>query len=163
MNNSLPRLIDGMVATLRKEVIPHIDGDFARGQAFGVIYMLNNLKLRASWSNEFLVEQLRALEEASRDLSGLGAEIPAALVPSVRAPDQTPDSAELEAIRNQGDERISVLIDWLAAHRDSVSDETAARIEAAIDRYLHRQLKWELSTSAKPMFVEISGGAERSA
>ena len=91
MNNSLPRLIDGMVATLRKEVIPHIDGDFARGQAFGVIYMLNSLKLRASWSNEFLVEQLRALEEASRDLSGLGAEIPAALVPSVRAPDRTPE------------------------------------------------------------------------
>ena len=73
MNNSLPRLIDGMVATLRREVIPHIDGDFARGQAFGVIYMLNSLKLRASWSNEFLIEQLRALEEASRDLSGLGA------------------------------------------------------------------------------------------
>ena len=163
MNNSLPRLIDGMVATLRKEVIPHIAGDFARGQAFGVIYMLNSLKLRASWSNEFLVEQLRALEEVSRDLSGLGADIPAALVPSVRAPDQTPDSAKLEAIRNQGDERISALIDWLAAHEGSVSAEVAAHIEAAIDRYLHRQLKWELSTSAKPMFVEISGGAERSA
>jgi hypothetical protein len=29
MNNSLPRLIDRMIATLRKEVIPHIDGDFA--------------------------------------------------------------------------------------------------------------------------------------
>ena len=40
MNNSLPRLIDGMVATLRKEVIPRVEGDFARGQAFGVIYML---------------------------------------------------------------------------------------------------------------------------
>ena len=163
MNNSLPRLIDGMVATLRKEVIPHIEGDFARGQAFGVIYMLNSLKLRASWSNEFLVEQLRALEEASRELVGLGAEIPAALVPSVRAPDQRPVSAELEAMRNQGDERISALIDWLAAHRDSVSAEAAAHVEAAIDRYLHRQLNWELSTSAKPMFVEISGGAERSA
>jgi hypothetical protein len=163
MNNSLPRLIDGMVATLRREVIPHIDGDFARGQAFGVIYMLNSLKLRASWSNVFLIEQLRALEEASRDLSGLGAEIPAALVPDVRAPDQTPDSAELEAMRNQGDERISALIDWLAANECPVSPGATAHIEATIDRYLHRQLKWELSTSAKPMFVEISGGAERSA
>ena len=34
-----------------------------------------------------------------------------------------------------------------------VATEAAAHIEAAIDRYLHRQLKWELSTSAKPMFV----------
>ena len=47
MNNSLPRLIDGMVAMLRKEVIPHIEGDFARGQAYGVIYMLSSIKLRA--------------------------------------------------------------------------------------------------------------------
>ena len=163
MNNSLPRLIDGMVATLRKEVIPHIEGDFARGQAFGVIYMLNSLKLRASWSNEFLVEQLRALEEAARELDEFGAEIPAALVPGARAPREAPASAELEAMRNQGDERISALIDWLAEHRESVSAEAAARIEATIDRYLHRQLKWELSTSAKPMFVEISGGVERSA
>ena len=163
MNNSLPRLIDGMIATLRKEVIPHIEGDFARGQAFGVIYMLNSLKLRASWSNEFLVEQLRALEEASRELDGLDAEIPAALVPGTSAPRQAPASAELEAMRNQGDERICALIEWLASNRESVSAEIAAHIEAAIDRYLHRQLKWELSTSAKPMFVEISGGAERSA
>ena len=75
MNNSLPRLIDGMIATLRKEVIPHIDGDFARGQAYGVIYMLSSIKLRAAWSNAFLSEQLRALEAASRrtQVSGRGA------------------------------------------------------------------------------------------
>ena len=76
MNNSLPRLIDGMVATLRKEVIPHIEGDFARGQAFWVIYMFNSLKLRASWLNEFLIEQLRALEDAARELDGSAREFP---------------------------------------------------------------------------------------
>jgi len=68
VNNSLGRLIDGMAATLKSEVIPHVEGDYARGQAFGVIYMLNSLKLRASWSNAFLVGQLRALEQASRAL-----------------------------------------------------------------------------------------------
>ena len=72
MNNSLPRLIDGMVATLRKEVIPHIDGDFARGQAYGVIYVLNSIKLRAAWSNAFLSEQLRALEEAKPRAQDIG-------------------------------------------------------------------------------------------
>jgi len=163
VNNSLPRLIDGMVATLRKEVIPHIEGEFARGQAFGVIYMLNSLKLRASWSNEFLVEQLRALEEASRDLEGLGLDIAGAPVPDARTPEQAPTSAQLEATRDKGNERICALIDWLVAHRGAISAETAAHADATIDRYLNRQLKWELSTSAKPMFVEISSGAERSA
>jgi hypothetical protein len=68
VNNSLPRLIDGMVQTLQKEIIPHIEGDYARGQAYGVIYMLNSIKLRASWSCGFLLEQLRALDEAKHSV-----------------------------------------------------------------------------------------------
>ena len=136
MNNSLPRLIDGMIATLRREVIPHVDGDFARGQAFGLIYMLNSIRLRASWSNVFLLEQIRALEEASR---------------------------ELEAARDRGDAKICELIDWLAAHRDAAPASAVARADAIVARYVHRQLKWELSTSARPMFDEMSRGSEKSA
>ena len=163
MNNSLPRLIDGMVAALRKEIIPCIEGDFARGQAFGLIYMLNSLKLRASWSNEFLLEQLRALDAASREFEGLAEGLPGAPLPTGRAPAQTPVAAELEAMRDEGDARLCELIDWLTTHRETLAPEAAARAEAAIDRYLARQLKWELATSAKPMFAEISSGAEKSA
>jgi hypothetical protein len=163
MNNSLPRLIDGMVSALRKEIIPNIESDFARGQAFGIIYMLNSLKLRASWSSPFLIEQLRALEDASREIGGLAGELPGAPLPEVRAPAQAPDARDLEAKRDRGDERISALIDWLAIHRSEISVETAARAEAAIDKYLDRQWKFEISTSAKPMFMEISSGAEKSA
>lgn len=163
MNNSLPRLIDGMIATLRKEIIPRVDGEFARGQAFGLIYMLNSIKLRASWSNEYLLEQLRALDEASRELEAMAADLPGAPLPATRAPAQTLAAGELETMRDQGDRRLCELIDWLTTHRETVAPEAAARAEAAIDRYLNRQLKWELSTSAKPMFVEISSGAEKSA
>ena len=106
MNNSLPRLIDGMVATLRREIIPHVEGDFARGQAFGVVYMLNSMRLRASWSNAFLVEQIRALEEASRELEAVVGELPGAPAPAVRAPPGVPTESELEAMRDQGDARI---------------------------------------------------------
>ena len=156
MNNSLPRLIDGMVATLRKEVIPHIDGDFARGQAYGVIYMLSSIKLRAAWSNAFLSEQLRALEAASLELKSLAAELPGAPLPEARERVKLPDAAELEAERDAGDQRMCELIDWLAANRAKIAPRALARVEAAIDRYLHRQSKFEHSTSAKPMFVEMS-------
>ena len=162
MNNSLPRLIDGMVATLRKEVIPHIDGDFARGQAYGVIYMLSSIKLRAAWSNAFLSEQLRALEEASLELGTRAAELPGAPLPEVRERAKLPDAAELEAERNAGDRRICELIDWLAENRATIAPGALARAEAAIDKYLSWQSRFELKTSAKPMFVEMSGGAEKS-
>ena len=115
MNNSLERLIDGMAATLRTDVIPHIEGDYARGQAFGVIYMLNSLKLRASWSNAFLLGQLQPLQEAGCALGSLAADLPGAPLPAVATPKDLPEAAELQAARDEGDAQMCALIDWLAA------------------------------------------------
>jgi hypothetical protein len=161
VNNSLSRLIDGMVATLRKEIIPHISGDFARGQAYGVIYMLNSLKLRASWSNAFLAEQLRALDDVSRELEILSADLPGAPLPDVRVPAALPEAAALEAARDRGDAGLAELIDWLAANGPNLSPEARKAAETAIDKYLNRQSRYEISTSARPMFIEMSGGAEK--
>jgi hypothetical protein len=163
MNNSLPRLIDGMIATLRGEIIPHVEGDFARGQAFGLIYMLNSIRLRAAWSNEFLCEQLQALEEASRDLEAVITDLPGAPALTLRAPSGLPTVGELEAMRDRGAAGVCGLIDWLATHGDGAPAAAVARADDIIARYIHRQLKWELSTSAKPMFEEISRGSEKGA
>lgn len=160
MNNSLPRLIDGMIASLRREVIPHTAGDYARGQAFGVIYMLGCIKRRAAWSNEFLGGQVQALEALSEELAPLASALPHAPLPQVRAPASLPAAAELEAIRDAGDARLCELIDWLTAHRSALPSERVRDADAAIGRYLQRQLRWELSTSPKPMFEEISRGAD---
>ena len=156
MNNSLPRLIDGMVATLRGEIIPHLQGEFARGQAFGVIYMLNNIRLRADWSPAFLGEQLAALAELAAALHALGVETK--FIPAT-ARDST-DPRVLEALRDEGDHRVCALMDWLEERRGQLPADTASALDAALFRYMNRQLKWELSTSAKPMFTEISGGSE---
>ena len=58
MNNSFDRLIDGMCVTLRTEVLTRLDDEFARGQVFGVINLLNTFKVRADWSAEFLSQQI---------------------------------------------------------------------------------------------------------
>lgn len=160
MNNSLGRLIDGMIATLRREIIPHVDGEFARGQAIGMIYMLNCLRLRASWSNAFLAQQLSALEDVSRELEAALVDFPAAPAPHVRAPAELPTAAQLEAMRDEGDRKLCELIDFLAERGIGMAPEVVARVEAAISGYLHRQMKWERATSAKPMFTEISRGSE---
>jgi hypothetical protein len=159
MNNSLERLIDGMAATLRAEVIPHIEGDYARGQASGVIYMLNSLKLRASWSNAFWLGQLHALEEASRALAGLAGDLPGAPLPDVKTPINLPEAGALQAARDAGDAQICALIEWLAGQGGARAD-AVAKAQAIIDDYINKQTKYELTTSARPMFVEMSGGTE---
>ena len=74
MNNSFGRLIDGMCATLRTEVLARLDDEFARGQVYGVINLLNTFKVRADWSAGFLLEQIAAQQDALdaiRTLTGL--------------------------------------------------------------------------------------------
>jgi hypothetical protein len=156
MNNSLDRMIDGLVATLREEVIPYVDTEFARGQAFGVIYMLKSIQLRASWSPAFLGEQVsaqRALRDAlSPLLEGQGAPpLPAAAADGL-------DVDAIEALRDENERRVCALIDW---HATSILDEgTWQAIESQLRNYMDRQLKHELKTSAKPMFAEMSAGQE---
>jgi hypothetical protein len=158
VNNSLPRLLDGMIATLREAILPHLQDDFARGQAFGIIYMLKSIERRAAWSNEFLGEQLQALADLGSELAAVAPDLPRPQ--NVAAPNLS-RAAELEARRDEGDARVCELIDWLAAHRATLHDATAARIDEALNRYVTRQIKWDVSTSARPMFEEISRGAEK--
>lgn len=156
MNNSLARLIDGMVATLRSEVIPQVGTEFARGQAFGVIYMLNSIGLRAAWSPAFVGEQIAA-QLALRDalaplLSGL--DTPA--LPQDGAAGL--DVNALETLRDQNEGRVCALVEWHGSAK--LDAPRAAAIELQFRTYMDRQLKHELQTSAKPMFAEMSSGSE---
>ncbi|WP_152551477.1 hypothetical protein [Polycyclovorans algicola] len=159
MNNSLERLIDGMVATLREEVIPQVGTEFARGQAFGVIYMLNSLRLRAAWSSDFLGEQLAAQATLASTLSPLAA--PGTETPALpKAAAASADNGALEALRDQNEALICDWITWLDEHSEALEDTRREAITAALRTYMDRQLKHELKTSAKPMFAEISAGEE---
>ena len=158
MNNSFSRLIDGMVATLRTEVIPQVGSEFARGQAYGLIYMLQSIRLRADWSREFVCEQLAAQYELSAALKPLLSGLEAPEVPRT-APDNL-IVRELEAVRDENDARVCALIDWLETHAKELGTDRANSIETQLRHYMNRQLKWELQTSAKPMFAEMSSGSE---
>lgn len=61
----------------RRDVIPATEGEFVRGRAFGVIFLLENMKRRADWSPAFLGEQIAALIELRAALEAIDA--PAAM------------------------------------------------------------------------------------
>lgn len=158
MNNSFERLIEGMTAALRHEVIPHLDSEFARGQVFGVIFMLKNLKMRAGWTKEFLGAQIEALAVLAKDLGAIE-NIPAD-VPLVSPPREGRGTPAVEA-RDIGDGEVAALIDWLAEQGNRLPGDALLAVNGAIDAYLKRQIRHELVTSAKPMFAEISLGREQ--
>ncbi|EPB9494547.1 TPA: hypothetical protein L4Q76_001735 [Pseudomonas aeruginosa] len=158
MNNSFQRLIEGMVNTLRNEVIPHTEGEYARGQAYGVIYMLNSIALRGSWSADYVRPQLDMLQALNDELAPLLTGLDAPALPDL--PQNSDSVAQQQRLLEAGDRRVCELLDWLEAHRDDLPPERHAAIEAALRVYMGKQVAWEIKTSAKPMFAEISSGKE---
>ena len=53
MNNSLNRLIDGIIIALEREIIPRVDDAYARGQAFAVMDLLRNMRPRLESRDRF--------------------------------------------------------------------------------------------------------------
>ena len=60
MNIPLYRLIEGIIATMRSDVIPHVSDSYARGQAVGVIDLLNNIAPRVEWAQAPLARLVQA-------------------------------------------------------------------------------------------------------
>ncbi len=160
MNNSFDRLIDGMCATLRAEVLTRLDDEFARGQVFGVINLLNTYRARADWSPGFLVQQLqaqaRALDQARQSLQGVAQ---APQVPPLEVP--VPVEADtLLALRDDGNRAIGELLVWLAGHRATLPAETAQAVEQALRQSMRSEIEIELKNSPRPLFAEMSSGKE---
>ena len=156
MNNSFTRLVDGMCATLRAEVLTRIDDEFARGQVFGVINVLNTLESRADWSADLLLAQLVAQQQALDAVRPLvGVQVAASAVPT------TTPIAELLARRDDANRDIATVLAWLDGDAGAaLSAERRSEIEGHLRRAMRAEVDLELKHSPRPMFAEMSSGRE---
>jgi hypothetical protein len=164
MNNSFPRLIDGMCATLRSEVLSRLDDEFARGQVFGVINLLNTFKVRASWSEGFLLQQIAAQEGALQGAATIARPLPAA-TPAPEMPVRAGDAAAtpidaLLARRDANNLAIGAWLGWLEAERARVPPAAAAAIEKLLRTAMRAEIDIERKNSPRPLFAEMSSGRE---
>lgn len=160
MNNSFPRLIDGMCATLRSEVLSRLNDEFARGQVFGVINLLNTFKVRADWSTHYLAQQLevqcQALNTARELLGGVAS---APLLTERHAP--TPVTpTDLQAQRDDANREISELLNWLANADSQLPAATVQAVQDQLRLAMRREIEIELKNSPRPLFAEMSSGQE---
>jgi hypothetical protein len=162
MNNSFARLIDGMCTTLRQEVLTRLDDDFARGQVFGVINLLNTFKVRADWSAGFLLQQIAAQQQALDAVQALVGCTATGATPAVTAepPPAPAPVAELLARRDANNRAIDAWLAWL----DGAGLATPAQTREAVERHLREamdaEVQLELKHSPRPLFAEMSSGRE---
>jgi hypothetical protein len=166
MNNSFERLIDGMTATLRSEVLTRLDDEFARGQVFGVINLLNNMRIRADWSVNFLHEEVnaqrQALSAAQESLAKQGLSLPSFQGRAMTTESLSPtlDAANLLQLREEGNAALQAVLHWLWSKPSGLEAQQIGEIESAVRRAMRTEVELEIRHLAKPMFAEMSQGSE---
>jgi hypothetical protein len=161
MNNSLNRLIDGIVIALEREIIPRVDDAYARGQAFAIMDLLRNMRPRLQWSREITLAQV-ALQEAALtrvDQACRGQKERPRAYAAPATPSNTLDTTELEARRDRLEAEVCDVLKWLAEHRAGLDSAAAKSVEEALTNYMREAVKRELALTANPLFAEISRGA----
>jgi hypothetical protein len=161
MNNSLDRLIDGIVIALEREIIPRVDDAYARGQAFAVMDLLRNMRPRLEWSREVTLAQVvlqeTALGQVDELCRGQVERPPSYQPPSVAS--IVLDTKELEARRDRLEGEVCGVLKWLAEHRAALDPAVAKSVEDTLANYMREAVKRELALTANPLFAEISRGA----
>jgi hypothetical protein len=153
MNNSLERLIAGIIATLRTDVIPNVTDAYARGQAIGVIDLLNNIAPRLEWARALLAEAVAERRSAVRAVRALLPQAPAGTAGLSEQAIAAASAAELAAERDRLDGEISDLIAWTqgAGARGDIAAATAL-----FRQHVHDELARDMKLTRKPLFAEIS-------
>jgi hypothetical protein len=160
MNNSFVRLIDGMCATLRSEVLPRLDDEFARGQVFGVINLLNTFKVRADWAPGFLVQQIAAQHRALMEVGQALSDVEDAPRIEPRQDPPLVTAAQLLAQRDANNLQVGQLLEWLAEHRLTLPQQALEQSEGALRSAMRAEIEIELKHSPRPLFAEMSSGRE---
>jgi hypothetical protein len=164
MSKSFDRLIEGMIETIRTRVMPQLSDASVRGQAYGVIFALQGLKLSADWAAAPLLKQIKLQDEAFADLVRLCQGLDHPPIPSVpRVSSMTSDGAELELLRNDGDRELGAFLLWTLGTAAEADPDRAKAIEHMLRLNMREQLKVDITIMPKSMFHELATGEESTA
>ena len=161
MNASLDRLFEGIIATLRTDVIPNIRDGYARGQAVGVLDLLNNIGPRIEWARAPVAAAIAEKHALLRALGELLPDLPQTSVPDCAASSST---TELAAERDRLDAEIGDALALIHVSKPGASVEKREQALSLLKQHMHDELTREMKLTRKPLFAEIaSGGSGKAA
>jgi hypothetical protein len=147
----LTRLLEGVVETLRAEVIPHVGDAYARGQAVGVIDLINNITGRVEWARRPLIESV----QAKRELLAVAAAALGEPAPAQREAAKDLDTAPLidELARLDAE-----ICECMHRAHQRCDDPRAREALSLLIRHAHDEASAAMKWTRKPQFGEMASG-----
>jgi hypothetical protein len=157
VNIALERVFDGIVAVLRADVIPNVSDPYARGQAVGVIDLINNIAARVEWARAPLLEAASEKRHLLCVIAEALGEPASARLDSL----EQMHSAQLSEENARLDAQICEAMRRAHARR---AEPAAREALGLLIRHAHDEAAAEMKLTRKPLFGEIvSGKNEKSA
>jgi hypothetical protein len=147
----LSRLFEGVIETLRAEVVPHVTDADARGQAVGVIDLIGNIAGRVEWARRPLIDSV----EEKRKLLDVVAAALGEPTPSQRERAEELDTGPLIVELGRLDGEICEAM--RRAHRRS-DDSGAREALTLMIRHAHDEANAAMKWTRKPQFGEMVSG-----
>jgi sugar phosphate isomerase/epimerase len=142
MQNSLPRLFDGIGDVLRDVVLPEVDDAYVRSQLSACIELLANIATRIDWDGD----QLAATVDAARDALTAAA---AAAPDVIGSPEGDPIGSTPVSRRDTALADVAEALQRCAAHAGEPGVDDARR---ALDGFARWHLDHELALLRTGMY-----------
>lgn len=159
MNILWQRLVDGMIQTLERNVAPGLEDAYARGQLFGVIGVLAQIRAEGEWKRQVLRDQVNARAALFRDIERQ------ASAAGITLPQSDPkllmtasEDGDLFALRAAGDEHIYALLRALEAPGSAELAQTVAQLRSMLHEQIQALLGLEARHVIKPEFAQVTSG-----
>lgn len=160
MNIGWRRLIDGMIESLRDNVLPALDDAYARAQVYGLITALTQVRVGADWLRQPLREQVEAQRALFAKVDALAAKhiVNVPITPPQLLQGQAGDE-QLWDLRDAGDRYACQLIRAMGEHGEGQAEETVQELQALLQQYMQGQLAIEVRYLVKPEFSQVTSGS----
>jgi hypothetical protein len=122
MRIAFSRLVHAAAESLRDSVIPTISDDYARGQVYAVINLLNTLELRGDWSAALPLSQIALQNEAMDRLSKIMSRYGEAANDANWQGGSSVSIDDLLARVEEGNRKVVALLAWAERQRSVMSE-----------------------------------------
>lgn len=163
MTERLARMFDAMEGALREHALPKLQDSFARGQVYGVIYMLRHVALHTDWATAPLRLQIGRIQALHAELQALGVLSEAPLYPAdvVRESERADSTGtQLAQARDTATAWLDAMICWHAGSGQQLNVEVLRRVGKALHGCAWAVNNDQAKLTTQPMFAQISTGVE---
>jgi hypothetical protein len=144
--------------TLEHVIAPEVESDYARGQVFAVISLLEQLAQKIEYRQDLIAQEIkmgsRILKSITSALDQAGAEVPEEFGSFLNEPDS--GRVISLAVRNKLEEMLCLAIDLLHDNKGRIEQEQAMELDNQIRDYITKITTRDLGLMKPPAIEKMS-------